>query len=108
MAGIPENKLQKSLIDVPFERGFHFCTHGGRYTGISAMSLADLEEKIKTIDEKAISFHLARNDFQKWVMNVFFDGELAGKINKLNIDATDTREKRVEIIRSHRNFLSSI
>ncbi|MCL2358856.1 MAG: DUF5752 family protein [Nitrososphaerota archaeon] len=102
MADIPEN--QKGLINVPFERGFHFCTHGGRYTGISATSLADLAEKLKTIDKNAISFHLVRNDFQKWATDVLFDEELAWKIDKLNVDDTDARDKLVEIVMAHMNF----
>jgi hypothetical protein len=109
MTAIPENKPhQKSLTDVPFERGFHFCTHGGRYTGITAVNLADLMEKLKTIDDDSIAFHLERSDFQKWATDVLFDEELAWKIDKLNINDEDARQKLVGIVSSHLNFLVSI
>lgn len=109
MTDIPENKpRQKSLTDVPFERGFHFCTQGGRYTGITAVSLSDLTEKLKTIDDDSIAFHLERNDFQKWATDVFFDEDLAWKIDKLNVGGAEARKQLVDIISFHLNFLASI
>ncbi|MDR0373952.1 MAG: DUF5752 family protein [Nitrososphaerota archaeon] len=109
MVAIPENKpLQKNVAEVSFERGFHFCTHGGRYTGISAVSLADLAEILKTIDDAAITFHLERNDFQKWATDILLDEELAWKIDKLNVEDTDTRKKLIDIVRSHLNLSSNI
>ena len=103
----PES-CQNSLIDVPFEQGFHFCTNGGRYTGISAVSLADLAEKLKTIDADSISFHLDRGDFQKWVTDIFCDEELAWKIDTVDSDEEDSREKLVDTVSSYVNYLISI
>ncbi len=99
---------QKKLNDVPFEKGFHFCTDGGRYTGITALSLADLTEKLKTIDEKAIAFHLDRDDFQKWITDVFCDEELAWRIDRIDNRAETARQELIDIVSSHVNYLVTV
>lgn len=98
---------QRSLTDVPFEKGFHFCTDGGNYTGITAVSLADLVEKLKTIDSDSLDFHIQRNDFQKWVKDLFCDEELAWKIDRINHFEDKLRQRLVNTVSSHINFLVS-
>lgn len=55
----------KILDTVPYDRGFHFCTAGGKYTGVTTTSLADFAEKLKIIDANSIKFLFQCNDFQK-------------------------------------------
>jgi hypothetical protein len=56
---------------------FYFYTSIGCYTGQSAGSLEELEQKIKDIDEKSLEFHLFRGDFENWISSTIGDARLA-------------------------------
>ncbi|MGD6853366.1 MAG: hypothetical protein ACQCN6_15005 [Candidatus Bathyarchaeia archaeon] len=105
---VKESRNQKRLKDVPFESGFHFCTDGGHYTGISAVSLCDFMEKLKTIHEDSIDFHLKRRDFQKWARDVFGDEELAWEFDRVSDSGGDMRQQLIDIVNSHVNYLVSV
>ena len=101
---IPERKqfdLQKKIIEilrtVPYEKGFHFYTAHGKYTGETATNLDTFEKKIQVVPAASIDFHLKRGDFQKWIEGTLGDEELAKRI-KL-IELTDlTEEMRKELL----------
>ena len=67
--GISKEDASKILKSVSSERGFHFTTEKGVYTGITAISLSDFVSKLETVDENSILFHYPRGDFQKWVQD---------------------------------------
>jgi DNA-binding MarR family transcriptional regulator len=73
---------QKIVSPVPVERAFHFFTGIGNYTGVSATSLQDFCEKIKTIDKRSVRFHFSRGDFEKW-FEFLGDKELAKRTSLL-------------------------
>ena len=62
---------------------FHFCVDVGQYTGISAASYKDFMTSIKQVEAKSLSFHIEREDFQKWVLNILKDRTLAEEIAKI-------------------------
>ena len=62
---------------------FYFYIDIGDYTGMSASSYEDFLTCIKKVKAKSLSFHLKRGDFEKWVLDVLKDEELAKKIGKL-------------------------
>ncbi len=106
---VKNSRNRQSLRDVPFESGFHFCTDGGYYTGISALSLCDFIEKLKTIDEDSIDFHIKRRDFQKWVRDVFGDEELAWAIDRISDSEGNLRRQQlIDTVNSHVNYLVSV
>jgi hypothetical protein len=109
MANTSKNsRNQQSLKDVPFEKGFHFCTDGGHYTGITAISLNDFSEKLKTIDGDSIDFHSNRRDFQKWVKDIFGDDELAWEMDRIRDSEGNLRQQLVDTVNSHVNYLVSV
>ena len=77
------------LRDVEFDRGFHFYTSLKHYTGITAISLPEFEEKLKIVDAHAVNFHFQRHDFQKWIEETIGDIQLAKRINQLNDELSD-------------------
>lgn len=81
----PKTTVLKILGCVPFEKGFHFYKAIGNYTGITAISLAEFAQKIRTVDAESVSFHFRRNDFQKWIRETIGDPELAIRLSWIEI-----------------------
>jgi alpha-amylase len=73
----------KVLKTVPREKAFYFFTSFGNYTGLSASSLKEFMEKINEVNIKSLEFHLNRGDFEKWIVEVLEDLELASEMRKL-------------------------
>jgi len=82
-----ERSNRESILkNVPFEKGFHFTTENGVYTGITAVSLHDFALKLQTIDANSILFHYPRGDFQKWIQDMLGDEELANRLCFIQTD----------------------
>ena len=62
---------------------FYFCIDIGNYTGMSAASYEEFLACIRKVNVKSLSFHLHREDFEKWVLGILKDGKLAKEIGKL-------------------------
>jgi len=81
---IEKPKNLNLLNTVPFENSFHFYTELGKYTGITASSIVEFAEKLKTVPIQSVTFHFQRQDFQKWLKNTIGDEELAKRIDQIN------------------------
>ena len=90
----------KLLRTVPFEKGFHFYSSIGNYTGITATSLSEFALKLQTISTESITFHFRRKDFQNWIKYTIGDAALAGRISnaKQGQSAEDLRKEIIEIV----------
>jgi hypothetical protein len=93
---IPERKrfeLNKKIVEilrtVPYEKGFHFYTAPGNYTGETAISLDDFERKIQVVPKASVTFHLQRGDFQKWIEETLGDTELAKRISLIELTLSE-------------------
>ena len=75
-----KNKKPSPFASVSFEEGFHFFTGSFKYSGLSATSLFEFAEKIKTVPVQSITYHLHREDFQRWFRNIVGDEMLAERI----------------------------
>lgn len=71
------------LKTVPREKAFYFFTSIGNYTGLSASSLKEFSERIKDVNVKSLEFHLHRGDFERWIVEVLHDNELAEDVKTL-------------------------
>lgn len=69
----------------PFPEGMEFLfeTGIGRYTGLSAKSLKDFCELVKTVDVAALEFHVSRGDFENWITTVLDDTQLASEFTRI-------------------------
>jgi hypothetical protein len=91
------------LGTVKFESGFHFCTVGGVYTGLTAASLCEFAAKLESVPLDAIDFHLGRRDFGVWIRDVFCDEALASEVDGVDVGEENRRERLVSLINSHIN-----
>jgi hypothetical protein len=46
---------------------FYFMTAVNEYTGVTAVSLRDLYQKVQRVDVQSLEFHVSRRDFQRWI-----------------------------------------
>jgi hypothetical protein len=90
----------KLLRTVPFEKGFHFYTSIGNYTGITATSLSEFAMKLQIIPTESIAFHFKRKDFQNWIKHTIGDAALAARISKVKLgqSAEDLRKEILKIV----------
>lgn len=91
----------KILKTVPFEKGFHFFTESRGYTGITATSIFEFEEKLKLVSAQSVEYHFRRHDFQKWIDDSIGDVELAAQIARLNtqLSSENLRKALLKILR---------
>jgi alpha-amylase len=105
----PERKrlqLNKRIVEilrtVPYEKGFHFYTAPGNFTGETATSLDAFEKKIQIVPANSVNFHLQRGDFQKWIEDTLGDDELAKRVSliKSTLSAEDLRKELLAIVQT--------
>ena len=73
---------------------FHFFVDIGAYTGVSAASYKDFLKSIKQVNERSLSFHVKRGDFQKWAFDVLKDKKLAKAIERIRSQKLDGQALR--------------
>jgi hypothetical protein len=100
-------KIMQILRTVPHERGFHFYTSHGNYTGETATSLDAFEKKIQVVPAASVSYHLKRGDFAKWLEGTLGDKELAQRINLIEL-SEQTEENRKELLAIIQTRLSAL
>jgi hypothetical protein len=90
----------KFLSAVSYERGFHFFTAVGNYTGITAISVDEFASKLQIIPIESVRFHFKRKDFQEWIRDTIKDEELAERISKIQEgqSAEDLRKGILKIV----------
>jgi len=72
--------LQK-YVDVPIA-GYHafIFTRGGLPTGVTAKTLGELADILARADPSTTEGHLRRNDFSRWIGEVYGDHQLAARV----------------------------
>ncbi len=64
------------LRTVPPAEAFNFCTQSA-FTGFIAYSLDDLVDMLNYVPKDSVEYHMERQDFSRWVEDVFDDKALA-------------------------------
>jgi hypothetical protein len=95
-------RIMQILRNVPYEKGFHFYTAPGSYTGETATSLDSFESKIQVVPATSVTFHLQRGDFQKWIEDTLGDEELAKRVSliELTLPSEDLRKELLAIVQT--------
>lgn len=88
----------KIINPVPKGSEFYFYTEIGNYTGLSAKSLKEFFELIKTVDVAALAFHFSRGDFENWIRKVFNDTHLANELRKIRKSALSAENLKNKLI----------
>jgi len=72
------------LRSVPKNDGLMLYKSPGEYTGRTVTGLADLAEKLKAVDVRAVNYHFKRREFERWIRGTLGDEELARRFGRLN------------------------
>jgi hypothetical protein len=98
-------KIAEILRTVPHEKGFHFYTASGNFTGETATSLEAFEKKLQVVPDASVNFHLQRSDFQKWISDTLGYDKLANRISliDLTLPVEDLRKELVAIVQARVN-----
>jgi hypothetical protein len=111
--GIPEinkERAKEILAQTSREKAFHFYVAMDKPVNLIAYGLKDFSEKIQTVAQASLEFHLGREDFQKWFTSLG-DAELAKKMSLLKqtgIVGEQLREKLRETVESRCVTLSTL
>ena len=91
------------LRRLPQNESFHFFVGINDYTGKSAHNLAQFCHIINKVNEKSITFHFERHDFERWTHGTLHDPTLARRINKLKTSKTEEKlsEEKVRTLIHH-------
>jgi hypothetical protein len=95
-------RILEILRNVPYEKGFHFYTAPGSFTGETATSLDAFEKKLQVVPADAVTFHFQRGDFQKWIEDTLGDGELAKRVSLIILTrpVEDLRKELMAIVQT--------
>jgi len=104
---MPDSKIKEILGTVPNEKGFHFVTSTGGFTGEIATSLDSFAQKLQVIIAGSIGFHFSRKDFQNWIRDVIKDEELAEVIDRIKEDQSN-EDLRKEIAKTIQTRLTEL
>ncbi len=85
--------IGKILSSVSYDKGFHFFTAVGKYTGETAINLYSFCEELRTIELQSVRFHFDRRDFQNWLNGTLGDAELADRIDRIDAKLSDEKLK---------------
>ena len=101
----PELRHVYVLRRLPSEMGFTFYYDFSKPSGLTARSLREFYSILKIIDEKSICFHMARGDFERWLLQIVGYEELAEDISKLRKikDGKLLRRSLLELIEKRMN-----
>jgi len=81
---VSKDPTSKILRNVTEQEGFHFYRDIEEPAGMMAVSLTDFAEKIGAVDVRSVNFHYTRKDFEKWILEVIGDAELASKLGRIS------------------------
>jgi len=85
-------KILRALND---KEAFYFYEDIGKPTGQSARSLSDFLEKIKSVKQESLLFHLQRKDFQNWFKETLGDSKLASRVEEIPPSHDDNLRKKI-------------
>ena len=93
-------KISEILRTVPYEKGFHFYTDLGYFTGKTAINLDTFEKALQVISADSVNFHFQRGDFMRWIEDTLGDIVLAKRIGliKLPYSAEELRKELLAIV----------
>ncbi len=83
---------------VPEEQAFHFYLGLGQPAGVSARSIKEFYEVVKTAAAVSLEFHSQRGDFEKWFESTIKDDAVATELAGLRQDELKDEMLRKQIL----------
>lgn len=87
------SKIRRILRTVPDNKAFYFYEGEGKPCTQVAKSLQEFCDKINTVPQSSLVFHLKRKDFGNWFTQIIEDSVLAKRIGKINVKNLDLKLK---------------
>jgi hypothetical protein len=87
-----------ALAGLPEEEAFIFYLRIGEPAGVSARSVKEFYEVVKTVDVVSLEFHLEREDFENWVKTAVKDDAFAGELAGLRQEGLKGETLRKQIL----------
>ncbi len=109
----PELAAKMLLRRLPSGMGFKFSYEFPLSSGLTVHSIEEFYDKLKTINLRAIEFHMEQGDFARWINQVVGDDTLALEINRVNpskrkLHGEKLRKKLLLILEKRLNKLKKI
>lgn len=101
----------KILAEVPEDKAFKFSDKEGSLTGVVAISLKDLCDKLREVELESVDYHMHQGHFTRWVAEVLGDGDLAkkiGDIGELEASLGEMRDRLCDLIKERYELLRSL
>jgi hypothetical protein len=80
---IARDVAHRLLSSAPQNKGFSFYLGVDMPAGRHASNLQEFRDRLLEVEPRSVSFHLERDDFQKWLVEVIGDRELASRLSRL-------------------------
>ncbi|MBN2335747.1 hypothetical protein JXL21_09315 [Candidatus Bathyarchaeota archaeon] len=98
------------LRQVPKNEGLMLYKAPGEFTGRTVTGLADLAEKLKAVDVRAVNYHFKKREFEKWFRGTLGDEELARRFGRLNreLHGEKLRNEMLTLVRARLDELKSV
>lgn len=97
-----ERDAVRILRTVKGEESFYFFEGFGKPIGESAKSLSEFLERIGSVKQESLLFHLQRKDFQNWIKKTLGDHKLARRIGRISpLQSADLRTQIMTVIENH-------
>jgi len=102
--------VSRLLRSVPKNEGLELYRSPGEYTGRTVTGLADLVEKLKAVDVRAVNYHFKRREFERWIRGTLGDEELARRFGRLNreLHGEKLRAEMLTLVRARLEELRSV
>ena len=90
-------------VPLPAERRFFFRHPTGRLAA-AAGSLNEFRDIVATVEDGVLEYHAGRNDFSRWLLDLFSDRELGAQLRKIETrwsrgETPDLRQAIARLIR---------
>lgn len=98
------------LRSVPKNEGMMLYKSPGEYTGRTVTGLADLADKLKAVDVRAVNYHFKRREFERWIRGTLGDEELARRFGRLKreLHGAKLRTEMLTLVRTRLDELRSV
>ena len=102
--------VTRLLRQVPKNEGLMLYKSPGEFTGRTVTGLADLAEKLKAVDVRAVNYQFKRREFEKWIRGTLGDEELARRFGRLNreLHGEKLRNEMMALVRARLDELKSV
>lgn len=103
-------EAKRILSPLSENHAFYFYNDIGVPTGLSARSLSEFLDVLRSVEDRSIEFHVGRGDFENWV-RMFGDETLAKQLAGLkdkSLSGAKLRRRVLQVVRLRRGLLAKI